>query len=410
MVQLPTSSCEKLLLGMWAFIFLFSWGMTRITLFLAVLFFLGSATSANCQKSRDWITLGDQSAENSDWMAALTCYQKAFVLDSAEFDYAVKYAEALRMTRDYEKAEYYYAKVYGKDRGKILKNGQFWLAMMQKQNGHYTEALRNFKKYSKKVKRDSEGYEYRKCIQEIEACTWSINERRNDSEVQITKVDEPISTPASDLGSWLLEDSTFIYSSASKKGKDIPIRIWNSSADSIYSKPDQIKAGYLPQQANVCFEDDGKTVYFCDCGTDNRCSIMRGEWKDGKIEGAEKLINVNKSEYTSTMPHWAMVGGREVLFFVTDRAGGQGKLDIWWSELQGGQPQPQGRGSSGCGPSRCSSGCRRSGPSCGARCRPGRCRQEAEDQAPIRALRPHRRCARQLRGKVELRGTQAAAG
>ncbi|MFT5245838.1 MAG: hypothetical protein ACI943_000572 [Gammaproteobacteria bacterium] len=319
---------------------LFSWGMTRITFFLGLLFFLGSATSANGQKSRDWITLGDQSAQNSDWMAAMTCYQKAFELDSAEFDYALKYAEALRMTRDYEKAEYYYAKTYGKDRGKIYKQGQFWLAMMQKQNGHYSEALRNFKKYSKKVKRESEGYEYRKCIQEIEACTWSINERRNDSEVHISKLDDPISTPASDLGSWLLEDSTFIYSSASKKGKNIPIRIWNSYADSIYSKPDQIKAGSLPQQANVCFENDGKTVYFCDCGTDNRCSIMRGEWKDGKIEGSEKLINVNKSEYTSTMPHWAIVGGREVLFFVTDRAGGEGKLDIWWSELQGGQPQP----------------------------------------------------------------------
>ncbi len=314
--------------------------MARITFFLCLSVCLGLATSANGQKSRDWITLGDQSVENADWMAALTCYKKAFELDSADFDYALKYAEALRMTRDYEKAEYYYNKTYSKDRGKIHKEGQFWLAMMQKQNGHYSEALRNFKKYSKKVKRDSEGYEYRKCIQEIEACTWSINERRNDSEVQITKVDDPISTPASDLGSWLMEDSTFVYSSASKKGKDVPIRIWKSSADSIYAKPVQVAGGDLAQQANLCFEDDGKTVYYCDCGADNKCSIMRGEWKDGKIVGGEKLININGSDYTSTMPHWAMVGGREVLFYVSDRPGGQGKLDIWWSELQGGEPQP----------------------------------------------------------------------
>ncbi|MEM7361370.1 MAG: tetratricopeptide repeat protein [Pseudomonadota bacterium] len=223
----------------------------RLLLLLISLFI--TTITAQAQKARDWITLGDERAEQNDWMAALSCYTNAFELDSAEFDYALKYAEALRMTRDYAKAEYYYDKLYSKDRGKVYKQGQFWLAMMQKHNGNYTQALRNFKKYSKKVKRESEGYEYRKCIQEIEACTWAINARRDDSEVQIEKIDDPISTPASDLGAWLLPDSTFLFASARKKGNEIPIHLWYADFDSTYSNPEQVEGGKLTQQANMCF-------------------------------------------------------------------------------------------------------------------------------------------------------------
>ncbi|MCB0762780.1 MAG: DUF1573 domain-containing protein [Flavobacteriales bacterium] len=291
------------------------------------------------QKAREWEALGDTRADEGDWLAALTCYQHAFELDSAEFDYGLKYAEALRMTRDYEKAEFYYNRLYNKDRGKIFEQGQFWLAMMQKANGNYSEALRNFKKYSKKVKRESDGYEYRKCVQEIEACTWAINARRDDSEVLIIKVDDPISSPASDLGSWLLEDSTFIFASARKKGDEIPIHLWKSHLDSIYKTPEMMNGEEI-QQANIAFSRVDQSVYYCECDVANICAIYRGEWDGNKIRNAQKLQHVNRDGYTSTMPHIALINDKEVLFYASNRPGGEGKLDIWWSELQGGQPQP----------------------------------------------------------------------
>ena len=99
------------------------------------------------------------------------------------------------------------------------------------------------------------------------------------------------------------------------------------------------KPGY--HAGNGCFSADGKRFFFTRC-TDGvkgglKCAVFEAEVKkDGSFHKVRKLNDrINKRKYSSSQPYFAtlQVNGQEqdVLFFVSDRRGGFGKDDIWYS-------------------------------------------------------------------------------
>ena len=62
-----------------------------------------------------------------------------------------KYAETLRAYKDYPNAETYYAKVYAREQTKIYSNSLLNLALMQKQNGRYTKAIKTLNLSAEKL-------------------------------------------------------------------------------------------------------------------------------------------------------------------------------------------------------------------------------------------------------------------
>jgi len=125
---------------------------------LLVLFLLTFNFIASAQSIKQWLSLGEEADANQEYAAAAQYYGEAYALDSLTFEITVSYANAMRLTRNYSKAEGLYERAYDKDKGRLFPKGQFYLAQMQKINGKYSQALRNFKKYSKRVKRDKDGY------------------------------------------------------------------------------------------------------------------------------------------------------------------------------------------------------------------------------------------------------------
>ena len=115
--------------------------------------FLFLATIAKAQTFKQWTEQGDLASEDGNHEAAAHYYREAFQLDSSNFNITVKYAESLRLSRDYQRAKHYYKKAFSKDRGRLFNPGQYYLALMQKQTGDYKMALRNFKKFYGKTKR-----------------------------------------------------------------------------------------------------------------------------------------------------------------------------------------------------------------------------------------------------------------
>jgi hypothetical protein len=291
------------------------------------------------QKPNDWIKYGDQAAEDGDWYAARHYYEEALQLDSGSFDIQLKYAGALRMVKDYKKAEYYYDKLFTKDRGQIYAEGQFWLAMMQKNNGDYSDALRNFKKFNKKVKRDKSSYLYLKSDKEIEACTWALNQRRNDTGITLRNIDAPVNTDESEFAPWLSSDSMLTFTALRQSdyhtGSEAQVQVYRSSFDSTFSQPslieDILEVGY--QYANVKFGPGNTTVYFSRCDGRQNCDIYQAEVDGLEWYNVEPVVSVNKAGFSSSMPHVVLIAETPVMFFASNRAGGQGNMDIWWSEM-----------------------------------------------------------------------------
>lgn len=303
------------------------------------IFAVGISLVTQAQRPENWIELGDEAWAEADWYSAYIYYQNAFDMDSTEFDATVKYAEGLRMIKNYKLAEYYYDKIYAKDKGKLFPKGQFYLALMQKYNGHYPEALRNFKKYGKKFKRDKDSYDWLKSEQEKAACTWSINARRNDSKTTIENLGEPVNSKESEFAAMIDANQNLYFSSIRGQGtpRDAKVRLFSSALeDSSYASVDPLNAEInVPtyHQGNCSFSLNGEYVFFSRCETEADCRIYRAIVKDDGWYFAEEVARVNAADCRNTMPQIADVNGKEVLFFVSDRPGGEGGMDIWWSEF-----------------------------------------------------------------------------
>ncbi|WP_306644021.1 DUF1573 domain-containing protein [Sanyastnella coralliicola] len=285
---------------------------------------------ASAQSLKQWTALGDDAWARNDVLAAAEYYAEAYAIDSADFDMTIKYAEALRASRNSKKAEYLYAKAFNKDKGKLFELGQFRLAEMQKANGKYIEALRNYKKFSKKYKRKKDSYLYRKSLQEIESCTYALNARRLDGPVTVERLPGNVNTTESEFAPFLF-DSTLFYSSFREEANHISF--WRASMeDSLYN----IDQGYAAKfekdfdSGNLVFSPDRSRAYYVEC-PDSSCRIMEAEVVEGRIQPGRSIPTINSIEYNSTMPWVGLYKGQEVLFYCSDRPGTRGQLDIWWT-------------------------------------------------------------------------------
>ncbi|MFT7296895.1 MAG: hypothetical protein ACI80P_001661 [Flavobacteriales bacterium] len=298
---------------------------------LIVLFLLTINFIASAQSIKQWLSLGEEAEANQEYAAAAQYYGEAYALDSLTFEITVSYANAMRLTRNYSKAEALYDRAYDKDKGRLYPKGQFYLAQMQKINGEYSKALRNFKKYSKRVKRDKDGYEYKKSIQEVKACEFAINARRNDSQISIAELDGDVNTSEGEFAP-LYKDSALYFTS---NRPDFAPYLANQSDSSFFLDATYDPIWHKPgiPSGDLVFSPNGDYAYFVEC-PDSTCRIMEAEVVDGVIKAPSSISIINKSGYNCTTPWIGVHGGQEVLLYASNRPGTRGGMDIWWSFRQ----------------------------------------------------------------------------
>lgn len=325
--------------------------MKHFGVFIALFFVLVVGASAQSQKQL--IKVGDQLFAEGDFYGASKWYKDAIDVDSAYLDVVYKYAEALRLYNDYAKAEWYYNSVYRKDLGgKLYPLAPFWYSMMLKYNGNYNEAKKFFKR-SKRFFKDKKSYHYQKVMQEIKSCEVAIQLRKDSLPIEVKNIGNSINTYDSELGATLLNDSMLIYSSlrdekmkddnevtdtsfylmklfsANRKGE-----VWLSDAkldEKINEK------GY--HVANGCLNTKGNTFYYNKCDRNLQCKIYAISYENGEWGKPYEVIQVNSVNYTTTQPYITEIDNKEVLFFSSNREGGEGMMDIWYSVNEDGQFQ-----------------------------------------------------------------------
>ena len=86
-------------------------------------------------------------------------------------------------------------------------------------------------------------------------------------------------------------------------------------------------------QSGNLFITENKMAYFTFCKGEN-CAIYHSKLKKQKWGVPKKLEErINKIESISTQPTIAIIQGQQLLYFVSDREGGFGGLDIWLSAI-----------------------------------------------------------------------------
>ncbi len=328
-------------------------GLTYQLITGIVILFQLSTYQISAQSQKQLIKVGDQLYSQGDYYGASKWYKDALEYDSTYVDLLYKYAESLRLYNDYAKAEYYYNSIYRKDMGRNYPMAPFWYSTMLKYNGNYNEAKKFFKRSKRFFNKNKKGFYYQKVMQEIESCEKAIELMKDSLPIDIKNLGNSINTYSSELGGTLLNDSTIIYSSLRdekmKENNEVTdtsaylVRLFRGTkSGDIWTQDEKLEEkinepGY--HIANGSINSDGSIFYYNKCDANYLCKIFAIPYENGNWGSPYELKELNLENYTSSQPNIAKIKGQEVLFFSSNRPGGKGGMDIWYSRKVKGQFQ-----------------------------------------------------------------------
>lgn len=331
--------------------------MRKSYIFILLSFLVLGQVTLRGQSMKAFLTAAEEAFEKKDYGAALKNYLTANEFDMDRTDLVYRSAESARQYNAFNLAEDRYQNVYDAEQNGEFPLAAFWLADIKQKLGKYEEAKRLFEVYLSEHEGEDEYFTAR-AKKEMEACDWARTLLDNPSEnIDITHIGGDINSPYTEFGG-LMKDDVFYYSSMrfDKKEDDyIPSRIiakvLKTEDKSLSAEIDEDFNDDNLNTAHLTFSHDGSKVYYTICDyvseTKIRCDLYsRVVNEDGSFGEPEKLPDfINDATASNTQPNigYSNKTKQEVLYFVSDREGGKGNFDIYYSviDMNGNFTRPQ---------------------------------------------------------------------
>ncbi len=309
-----------------------------------------SLFSYNCfaQTNEERLKLADDTYNHGDYFNAAVYYKQLLEKDNSNLDLAYKYANSCRLYNNYVDAENYFLIILKKDNNKAYPLAGFYYAEMNKYNGKYELALQSYKDFYE-LNKDKNDFYTQKTKQGISSTEYAIELMKDTTKVEITHLGKNINTPYSEFGALQLGDSALLFSSfRSVVSSDFESLLPDASLSQIYTSRISV-AGYSNAKvlkggindpeinsANITIDSKNYKAYFTRCNQNDAgemiCEIYVSELKNSKWQKARRLNNnINSPGYTATQPCITYNNDKEVLYFTSNRPGGFGQLDLWYS-------------------------------------------------------------------------------
>lgn len=292
-------------------------------------------------------------------------YRAALIQEPDNFHATYRVGKCNKILQNYDEAVRWFESALELD-----PNGNdtayFELGTSYKYLERYNDALEVFEKFKKRYTVTDE-YSKRVGL-EIESCKWAPAELEKIPEYMMKSLD--FNTEAGDMfPSKLLQndaDSFIVFTShrSESQGNDFyeglgeasfsDLWIVKMEDDSTFGVAENLgkKINTKKNDGTSAFSPDGLTVYFSICNSGKLgygCSIYKSEYDPDKkawgkpvmvegINGTREVV-VNSRGKTKKVPTWdaqpSLSKDGNTMFFVSNREGGWGKLDIWYSVREG---------------------------------------------------------------------------
>jgi len=308
--------------------------------FVLILFSFIVFNSINAQSLRAYTNAADKAFATNDYFTALVYYKKVLEVEPKRNDIHFKYAESARLFQAYRIAEDAYHKITLSKDSMRFPLATFWLGDVKMNLAKYDEAEVVFIDYLEKFKRVNPRYS-RRAEKNIIDCRWAKKMMQGqNANLTVEHIKDGINTPYSEFGAIEVDSSVYFssmrfqdktkmfFSKLMKRGKNGVIEVFEFNTDDKFA-------------ANPSISFDGNRLYYTLCkydvGGNINCEIVYRDRKYSDVWGeAQELPNfINFPGFTATHPTigYDKINEREVLFFSSNRPGGKGKLDIWYSTL-----------------------------------------------------------------------------
>lgn len=313
-------------------------------LVLLILFFAGlNLSGQTAEEFRQW---GDEAFEQGNFLTASTYYSEALQLDTANLYLWYQLALSSREYYSYAKAYSCFKIVYESDKAKKYPLSLFYMADLSRNLSdyimarvYYTLFLEDYEKDDKYKFKAEEQLQNIDKIEKLASDTFSTG---------VEHLTLPVNSPFSEFSGFQQASEFLIFSSVqpllSNEGEGILSNSFNSavyisrftqkglSRPVLFDEPINSKNEHT---ANICFNDDYSVAWFNRCemigGYKWRCDIYESQYENKAWQRPIKL-DINEEGFTSTQPFfYTDTSGIGVLLFTSDRPGGIGGLDLWYS-------------------------------------------------------------------------------
>lgn len=317
--------------------------------------------SGYTQRRQKLMDMADEYYQSAQYLPAAELYFEISKADPDNLLAKYQLAQCHRLLFEYARAEPLYQEVYRTDQDSYPL-ALFYFALTQKLNRKYQSAIESFDEFENAVidEKDHPEVKELKLQASIEknGCKLALEQEKMPlRDFKFKVMEEPLNTAFNDYAPAIVtEDSLLIISSGrtTQSGK-IDDRLGealssnylfvsngNTWSESNYKdKFDKLNSKYGDGAGFMA----GNKFYFTSCQEDDDgCAIYVAELKKEKWDKPEKLgENINLKGTDNKQPN--LSPGGDTLFFVSNRAGGFGKNDIWMSVKAGsswGNPQNLG--------------------------------------------------------------------
>jgi hypothetical protein len=328
----------------------------RDSILIILVFF--SCGFGKAQTNQLMRTQANEAMMNKDWYAAQQYYQRLYFRDSTNLKIQYRYAEASRLAFDLEVALRLYLKVAEYDNGARYPLTFFWIGEILKHKESYKEAKKWFGKFNKlEFKKEKYAYYRKKVKVQLESCDLAQILLKQPIPVQPYHLDLTVNSKVSEYAP--LEFDSVLYFSTmrglDRKGQKDDERYASDKApfSKVYrsdiknEKYKKIKAmdtlinSKVFHSANVTFSPDNSQMIISRCVSKNAseylCDLHVSVFRNKKWQFPIKLDPpINQPSVSTTQPCFAVYKDKTILFFSSDRPGGEGGMDIWYSVQKSG--------------------------------------------------------------------------
>jgi outer membrane protein OmpA-like peptidoglycan-associated protein len=328
--------------------------MNKFYIFTISLLFLSFSATIQAQiaqlnpkivTTKQYETKANEAFAKKDFNTALEYYMVILKDDTKREDLFWNTAESARQTRHYNIAYKYFETLNQSSLASNYPQLAYKRAMVKKNLGDYEGAVALLKTVTSSSQMSSvnnAGEALKEIQAEIEACEWAKPITESVAKYELVHLDDKVNSFYTDIApvqygntlyytSAYFEDDnkkpvTRVYMSDSKnKSLSAPI---NSTTEGDFTAHFALNTegsrAYYTISKQLKTGDFKSEIYYREKGTD-------GTWNTP----VRLPDTINTAAYTATQPTigFDKAKGHDVLYFVSDRNGGKGGLDIWYADI-----------------------------------------------------------------------------
>ncbi len=285
------------------------------------------------------ISLAKKLVKTGELGEAADHYFEAFKLKPKKLKYIDKAGELFTASKDYYKASESYK--FLKDKIKDYPMARYQYATALLNNGQYDDANREFVYFIETYKGKDADAVTLKAQQQKRNCDFGLKMQNNiQKDIAIEHLPANINSADYEFAPIPFNENTLYFSSTTKGGiaKMFRAQLVNNEWSNV-----GLATGFNMKKdvhfGNGAFTPDLSRFYYTQCeGVEekgkivSRCKIFLMKQTQGHWSQPIALHPyINAENATTTQPNIAHINDKEVLYFVSDREGGKGGMDIWYT-------------------------------------------------------------------------------